>query len=105
MSISSHSPGSRVLTVASTLLLCAVVPVAVIVGVLALQNPNHIQFGSSLSVLGEFVAAGAAVLLGLGVQAQRRRRSVPLFAAGLTGAFVSLAMLGLVAFILSFNQL
>jgi hypothetical protein len=101
----SHTAGSRALTAVSTLLLAAVAACAVIVGVYAVRNPNHIEFGGGWTKLSEIVAAGAAIVLGLGVRTQRRRRNAPLFVAGLAAALVSLALLGLVAFVLSFNQL
>jgi len=77
----------------------------VIVGVYALRNPNHIQFGAPWPAVSELVAAAVAASLAFGVHEQRRHRRIDLFAFGAAAAAVVLLMLGAVAFVLSFNQL
>jgi hypothetical protein len=102
---SSVSTGSRTLVVASGLLLCFVAGVAVGVGVYAIRNPNGIEFGTPWPVVSEMLAVVAATTLGMSVQAQRTQSNRALFALGCGAAIVALLMLGLVAFVLSFNQL
>jgi hypothetical protein len=75
----SSPHGSRMLAAVSALLLSLVVGVAVIVGVCALRNPNHIEFGAPWPVVSELVAAGVAASLALGVRKQRRRMHLWLF--------------------------
>jgi NO-binding membrane sensor protein with MHYT domain len=104
MSVSSPH-GSRTLAAVSALLLSLVLSVAVIIGVYALRNPNHIEFGAPWPVVSELVAAGVAASLALGVRTQRRRMRLWLFAFDAGAALVALLMLGAVAFGLSFNQL
>jgi hypothetical protein len=93
------------LVVASALLFCLVVGVAVAVGVYAIRNPNGIEFGSPLPAVSEMFAVVAAITLGLSVRAHRRQSNRTLFALGCGEAIVALLLLGLVAFVLSFNQL
>jgi hypothetical protein len=85
-------------------LLGLVVTAAVLVGLYAIGNPNHIDFGP-WPVVSEMVAAGAAAALAFGVQAQRQRMRLGLFAFDAGAALVALLMLAAVAFVLSFNQL
>jgi NO-binding membrane sensor protein with MHYT domain len=101
----SSRQGSRTLATASAVLLGVVVSVAVVVGAYALHNPNQIEFGAPWPVVSELVAAGVAASLAFGVQAQRRRVRLGLFAVDAGAALVALLMLGAVAFTLSFNQL
>lgn len=53
----------------------------------------------------EVVAVVAALTLGLGVRGQRHQANRALAAFGFGVAMVALVMLGMVAFVLSFNQL
>lgn len=92
------------LVAASELLLCMIVAVGVAVGVYAIRNPNGIEFGP-WPVVSEVVAVVAAVTLGLGARAQRHQPNRALAAFGFGAALVALVMLGMVAFVLSFNQL
>ncbi len=92
------------LAAASGLLLCVVVGVAVAVGVYAIRNPNGIDFGP-WPMASEVVAVVAALTLGLGVREQGHQANRALAAFGFGAAMVALAMLGMVAFVLSFNQL
>jgi NO-binding membrane sensor protein with MHYT domain len=92
------------LAVASGLLLCVVVGVAAAVGVYALRNPNGIEFGP-WPMASEVAAVVAALTLGLEVRAQRRQSRRTLAAVGFGAAMVALLMLGMVALVLSFNQL
>jgi NO-binding membrane sensor protein with MHYT domain len=101
----SSPHGSRMLAAVSALLLSLVVGVAVIVGVYALRNPNHIEFSAPWQVVSELVAAGVAASLALGVRKQRRRMRLWLFAFDAGAALVALLMLGAIAFALSLNQL
>jgi NO-binding membrane sensor protein with MHYT domain len=103
MSIRS-TDGSGGLASASGLLLGLVVAGAVVVGVYALRNPNHAQFGAPWPLASELVAAVVAASLALAVQAQRRRARAGLFALEAGAAVVALVLLGAVAFVLSFNQ-
>ncbi len=100
----SAPTGSRMLAAASGLLLCMVVGVAVAVGFYAIRNPNGIDFGP-WPVASEVVAVVAALTLGLGVGRQRHQANRALAAFGVSAAMVALLMLGMVAFVLSFNQL
>jgi hypothetical protein len=102
---SSVPAGSRTLVAASGLLLCLVAGVAVAVGVYGFRNPNGIEFGAPWPVVSETFAVVAAATLGLSVRAQRSQSNRALFALGCGTAIVALLMLGLVAFVLSFNQL
>ncbi len=101
---SSVPTGSRALVAASGLLLCLVAGVAVAVGVYAIRNPNGIEFGA-WPFVSEMVAVAAAAILGLSVRAQRIESNRALFALGCGAALVALLLLGLVALVLSFNQL
>ena len=101
----SAPTGSRTLVAASGLLLCFVAGVAVAVGVYAIRNPNGIEFGAPWPVVSEMFAVVAAATLGFSVRAQRSESNRALFALGCGAAFVALLMLGLVALVLSFNQL
>lgn len=92
------------LAAASGLLLCMVVGVAVAVGVYAIQNPNGIDFGP-WPMASEVVAVVAALTLALGGSGQRHQANRALAAIGFGAAMVALLMLGMVAFVLSFNQL
>jgi hypothetical protein len=92
------------LVAASELLLCVVVAVAVAVGVYAIRNPNGIEFGP-WPIASEVVAVVAALALGLGARAQAHQPNQALAAFGFGAAMVALLMLGMVAFVLSFNQL
>jgi uncharacterized membrane protein YoaK (UPF0700 family) len=104
MASGAPSPtGSPVLVAASVLLLCFVVGVGVAVGVYAIRNPNRIEF-APWPVVSEVFAAAAAATLGLSVRAQRRQPNSALFAFGCAAAILALLMLGLVAFVLSFNE-
>lgn len=105
MTGSASAPtGSRMLAAASGLLLCMVVGVAVAVGVYAIQNPNGIDFGP-WPMASEVVAVVAALTLALGGSGQRHQANRALAAIGFGAAMVALLMLGMVAFVLSFNQL
>ena len=96
--------GSRMLAAASGLLLCMVVGVAVTVAVYAIRNPNGIDFGP-WPMASEVVAVVAALTLGLGVRGQRHQANRAVAAVGFGAAMIALVMLGMVAFVLSFNQL
>jgi riboflavin transporter FmnP len=96
--------GSRTLVTASGLLLGIVAGVAMAVGVYAIRNPNGIEFGAPWPVASEVFALVAVATLGLSVRAQRSQSNRALFAFGCGAAIVALLMLGLVAFVLSFNQ-
>jgi NO-binding membrane sensor protein with MHYT domain len=100
----STPPGSRMLVAASGLLLWMVVGVGVIVAVYAIRNPNGIDFGP-WPAAAEVVAVVAALTLGLGVREQSQHANRALAAFGFGAALVALLMLGMVAFVLSFNQL
>ena len=89
---------------ASGLLLCLVIGVAVAVGVYAIRNPNGIEFGP-WPMASEVVAVVAALTLGLGIRAQKHQLNRALAAFGFGAAMVAFLMLGMVAFVLSFNQL
>ena len=104
MASGSVRPGSGTLQAASGLLLGIVVGVAVAVAVYAIRNPNGIEFGP-WPMASEVVAVVAAVTLGLGVRAQGRQPNRIMAAVGFGAAMVALLMLGMVAFVLSFNQL
>jgi NO-binding membrane sensor protein with MHYT domain len=97
--------GSRAFEAASGLLLCLVAVVAVAVGVYAIRNPNRIEYPTSWTVVSEMVAIVAGATLGLSVRRQRTQSNRALFALGCGAAIVALLMLGLVALLLSFNQL
>lgn len=92
------------LAAASGLLLCMVVGVALAVAVYAIRNPNGIDFGP-WPMASEVVAVVAALFLGLGVRGQRHQANRALAAFGFGAGMVALVMLGMVAFVLSFNQL
>ena len=77
---------------------------AAAVGVYAVRNPNGIQMGG-VPAGSETVAALAAGVLVVGLATNRRRRDGGLLAAGMLLAGVAVALLGYVAFVLSFNQL
>ena len=77
---------------------------AAAVGVHAVRNPNGIQMGAAPAG-SEAVAALAAGVLAVGLAANRRRSEGGLIAAGMMLAGVAIALLGYVAFVLSFNQL
>ena len=68
------------------------------------RNPNGIEFGP-WPMASEVVAVVAAVTLSLGVRAQGRQPNRITAAVGFGAAMVALLMLGMVAFVLSFNQL
>jgi hypothetical protein len=78
--------------------------VAVAVDVYAIRNPNGIDFGP-WPMASEVVAVAAALTLGLGVSGQRHQANRALAAFGFGGAMVALLLLGMVAIVLSFNQL
>ncbi len=86
------------------MLFCLVVGVALAVGVYAIRDPNGMNLGLPWPAVSELIAAAAAVLLGLGIRAQRREVRRALFVAGLGAGAVALMMLGTVALLLSFNQ-
>ena len=105
MKIGALSPaGSRWLVVVSECVFCAVVAAGAIVGAYAIVNPNAIQFGAPWPVASEILAAVAAIILGLGIGAQRRGAGRAVLALGIAVATIALVMLGFVAFALSFNQ-
>ena len=56
-------------------------------------------------MLSETAAAGAVVILARSGAANRRRPNVALFALGAVAATISVLLLGMVALVLSFNQL
>ena len=99
-----NNPGSRPLAIASGCLLAAVAVAGILVGAYAVRNPNGIQFGA-WPPAAELVAVAAALALGHGIHAQRRRTSHALFAFDLGAALLALVLLGAVALVLSFNQL
>ena len=77
---------------------------AAAVGVYAVRNPNGIQMGAAPGRLGGRRGAGRRCARGRagGEPAEERWR---LFAVGMVLAGVAVALLGYVAFVLSFNQL
>ena len=77
------------------------VAAAIAVGVYALANPNHEDFGAPWPVMAEILAAGAAGVLGGGIMACRRGRGTALLVAGVLVTLVALALLAVVAFALS----
>lgn len=83
------------------MLFCLVVGVALAVGVYAIRDPNGMNLAGRL---GADCGRCRAVLLGLGIRAQRREARRALFVAGLGAGAVALMMLGTVALLLSFNQ-
>ena len=86
------------------MLFCLVVGVALAVGVYAIRDPNGMNLGCPGGRLGADCGRCRAVLLGLGIRAQRREARRALFVAGLGAGAVALMMLGTVALLLSFNQ-
>lgn len=100
-----NQSGSRPLAVASGCLLAAVASAGILVGAYAVWNPNGIEFGAAWPLAAELMAVAAALALGHGMHAQRRRTSQALFALDLGAALVALLVLCAVAFILGFNQL
>ena len=98
------SGGSRKIAGAAACLIGLVLAVAIVVGDYAARNPNHITFGG-WPVLSETAAAGAVVILARSGAANRRRPNVALFALGAVAATISVLLLGMVALVLSFNQL
>ncbi len=69
----------------------------------AIANPNGINFGAPWPVGSEMIAAGAAIVLGLGIRT-RRRADQAMLGVGIAVALIALVLLALVAFVLSFNS-
>ena len=104
MTIDAESPGvPRWLVVAAECAFFAVIAAGVIVGVYAIANPNGINFGAPWPVGSEMIAAGAAIILGLGIRT-RRRADQAMLGVGIAVALIALVLLALVAFVLSFNS-
>jgi hypothetical protein len=94
----------RGLLLATSVLLAGVAAAEGGVGLYAAENPNGIRFGT-WPRLAEVVGVAVIVLLVAAVDRQAHRPSRAVFAAGMVAAAVALALLALVAFVLSFNQL
>ena len=99
----ASSRGSRALVLATAALLALVASAALVVGIYAIRNPNHIEF-APWPVVAELVAVDVIASLALGVQAQRRRTRRSLFAVEASAALVSLLMLAGVAYVLRFTN-